>query len=270
LSGVVSGQTIQITSRKKLASQRHELVQHLPPAGEGLECIVLIDDRYAAAFRFRDEPRDEGRSFVRHLMPRHGFGRLMIVSGDRASEVRYLADRVGIANVFAEQSPEQKLRIVQDENRKAQTLYLGDGINDAPALMAATVGVALGQNSDITSQAAGAVILDSSLTKVDEFFHISRRMRRIALQSAVGGMALSIAGMVLASLGLLPPVAGAVSQELIDLAVVANALRAAWPPAALTDMRAMARESPGRARLPPSRDSPRAEASARREPRPPT
>ena len=77
--------------------------------------------------------------------------------------------------------------------------------------------------------------MDSSLKKVDEFFHISRRMRTVALQSALGGMALSLIGMVLACFGLLPPVAGAVSQELIDLLAVLNALRAAMPPEALTD-----------------------------------
>jgi heavy metal translocating P-type ATPase len=236
LRGEVGGHLIEITSRKKLGSRRGDLSSHLPPVGEGLECVVLINDAFAATFRFRDEPRAEGLSFVRHLEPRHRFARLMIVSGDRASEVRYLAERVGIPEVFAEQTPEQKLRIVREETKKAETLYLGDGINDAPALLAATVGVALGQSSDITSQAAGAVILDSSLTKVDEFFHISRRMRRIALESAVGGMGLSIAGMLLASVGYLPPVAGAVLQEVIDLAVVANALRAAWPPADLTDL----------------------------------
>jgi heavy metal translocating P-type ATPase len=236
LRGEVAGRSIEITSRKKLSSRRGELLAELPPAGDGLECVVLIDDTFAATFRFRDEPRAEGLSFVRHLEPRHRFARLMIVSGDRASEVKYLAERVGITEVFAEQTPEQKLRIVRAETKEASTLYLGDGINDAPALLAATVGIALGQSSDITSQAAGAVILDSSLTKVDEFFHISRRMRRIALQSAVGGMALSVAGMLLASVGYLPAVAGAVLQEVIDLAVVANALRAAWPPADLTDL----------------------------------
>jgi cation transport ATPase len=103
--------------------------------------------------------------------------------------------------------------------------------------MAATVGVAFGQNSDITSEAAGAVILDSSLEKVDELLHISHRMRMIALQSAVGGMALSMAGMIAAATGHLPPVAGAVAQEVIDVVVVLNALRAAWPPKALTDFR---------------------------------
>ncbi|HKI46005.1 MAG TPA: hypothetical protein VKA08_11800, partial [Balneolales bacterium] len=108
-------------------------------------------------------------------------------------------------------------------------------INDAPALTAATVGIAFGQASDIITEAAGAVILDSSLQRVDELMHIGRRMRTIALQSAVGGMALSVVGMVFAAVGLLPPVAGAVAQEIIDVFAVANSLRVAITPKTLTD-----------------------------------
>jgi P-type E1-E2 ATPase len=140
--------------------------------------------------------------------------------------------------VHAGQSPEDKLAIVRAETARARTLFLGDGINDAPALTAATVGIAFGQKSDITSEAADAVVLNSSLAQVDELLHISRRMRAIALQSAVGGMAASVAGMGFAAAGLLPPVAGAITQEIIDVVVVLNALRAAWPPKALTDFRA--------------------------------
>ena len=95
--------------------------------------------------------------------------------------------------------------------------------------------MAFGQNSDITSEAAGAVIMDSSLARVDEFLHISRRMRTIALQSALGGMALSVIGMGFAAAGLLPPVAGAIAQEVIDLLAVLNALRVAVPPKSLSD-----------------------------------
>jgi P-type E1-E2 ATPase len=201
----------------------------------GLECVVVIDGQLAATFRFRDAPRAEGHSFIQHLRPKHRFERIMILSGDRESEVRYLAERVGIREVYAEQSPEQKLAIVRRETAKAKTLYVGDGINDAPAMMAATVGMAVGQNSDVTSEAADVVAMVPSLIKVDEFMHISRRMRRIALQSAVGGMALSMVGMFFAAAGYLSPVAGAICQEIIDVLAVLNALRAAFPPAVLMD-----------------------------------
>jgi P-type E1-E2 ATPase len=159
----------------------------------------------------------------------------MLLSGDRESEVRYLAERVGISEVHAGKTPEEKLEIVREQTRAAKTLYIGDGINDAPALMAATVGIALGQASDVTTEAAGVVVMDSSLAKVDEFLHVSRRMRHVALQSAIGGMSLSVIGMLLASAGFLTPVAGALTQEVIDVLAVLNALRATVPPRDLTD-----------------------------------
>ncbi len=149
--------------------------------------------------------------------------------------MQYLAELVGIPEFHASQSPEEKLQIVRTETERANTIFVGDGINDAPALMAATVGIAFGQNSDVTTESAGAVIMDSSLTKVDEFMHISRRMRSIALQSAIGGMALSIFGMFFAAAGYLPPVAGAVTQEVIDVVAVLNALRVAVRPKSLID-----------------------------------
>ncbi len=236
LRGTVSGHQLLITSRNKLRAQNFTGTDQIPPVAGGLECVVVIDNRYAAALRFRDAPRTESRSFVKHLRPKHHFARVMILSGDREAEVRYLAEQVGISEVHAQQSPEEKLAIVRQETVAARTLYVGDGINDAPAMLAATVGMAIGQNSDVTTEAAGVVIMDSSLEKVDEFMHISRRMRSIALQSAVGGMLLSIAGMLLAASGYLSPVSGAISQEIIDVLAVLNALRAAFPPRVISDL----------------------------------
>jgi heavy metal translocating P-type ATPase len=235
LRGTVDGKQIQVTSRAKFTAQNPSESDRLPAHVGGMEAVVVIDGRYAATIRFRDEPRADGVSFISHLTRRHHFDRVMLISGDRESEVRYLADKVGIKEVHASQSPEQKLALVREETKRANTIFLGDGINDAPALTAATVGIAFGQGSDITTEAAGAVILESSLQRVDELMHIGRRMRTIALQSAVGGMALSVVGMLFAAAGYLPPVAGAITQEAIDVFAVVNALRVAIKPKALTD-----------------------------------
>lgn len=232
LKGIVSGHEIQVTGRGNSALANEK---NLPATAAGLECVLLIDQKYAGLFRFRDTPRAEGFAFIQHLNPKHNLNRAIIISGDRESEVRYLAEKVGITEIYAEKSPEEKLTLVKAETAKAKTIYAGDGINDAPALMAATVGIAIGRNSDITSESAGAVIMDSSLEKVDELMHISRRMRTIALQSAVGGIALSFIGIYLAASGHLPPVWGGILQEGIDLLAILNALRAALPPKTLTD-----------------------------------
>jgi heavy metal translocating P-type ATPase len=235
LTGTVGGREILVTGRKQIVARDPATRQWLPPVAGGLECMCVIDGRYAATLRFHDRPRDEGPSFICHLGPCHHFDRVLLVTGDRESEARYLAKLVGIDNVLADQSPEQKLEIVRRETRRANTLFVGDGINDAPALTAATVGVVLGQNSDITGEAAGAVILDSSLDKVDELLHVGHRLRSIALQSAVGGMAVSVVAMLFAAAGYLPPVAGAIVQEVIDLLAVSNSLRVSLWPGTLTD-----------------------------------
>jgi heavy metal translocating P-type ATPase len=235
LEGVVAGRSVRVTGRTKLAAARADLAAQLPPPTGGLECVILVDDQLAGTARFRDRPRDDSRQFIRHLGARHGFRRVLLVSGDREDEVRYLADAVGITEVYAGQTPEQKVEIARRETAGANTVFVGDGINDAPALTACTVGVAFGRGSDVTAEAAGAVILDADLKRVDEFLHISRRLRAIALQSAAGGIVLSLAGMGLAAAGLLPPVAGAIVQEVIDVLAVLNALRVAFPPRSLTD-----------------------------------
>ena len=231
LRGIVGGRKILITGRSKLTRQN----VNLPPAAPGLECLVFLDGNFAAAFHFRDAPRKESRLFLAHLKPRHAINKVVLVSGDRDSEVRYLADLVGIKDVYSAKSPEEKVEIVREEARRQKTLFVGDGINDAPAMQAATVGVAFGLSSDITAEAADAVVMETSLGKVDELMHIGRRMRHIALQSAIGGMALSVVGMFAASLGFLPPIEGAIAQEIIDVLAVLNAVRVALPFNALAD-----------------------------------
>jgi heavy metal translocating P-type ATPase len=231
LRGRAAGVDVLVTSRR----QARPLVD-LPGGDDtGLECVVLIDGRFAAVLRFHDVARRESGGFIRHLGPRHGVRRVLILSGDREAEVRRLAASVGVADIRAGLSPEEKLAIVRDETARAKTIFIGDGVNDAPALMAATVGIAFGRHTDVTSEAARLVVVDSSLSTVDEVIHLARRLRRIALQTAVGGMAASVAGMLVAAVGLLTPVAGAVVQEAIDVAAVLNALRTARVPRVLSD-----------------------------------
>jgi heavy metal translocating P-type ATPase len=241
LVGTVDGLTLSVTGRGKLPPPLREA---LPPIAPGLECIILAhesDDAnaqptLAGVIRFEDEPRPDSRLFLHHVGTRHGIQRIVLLSGDRPQEVNAFAQAMGITEVYGGMSPEQKVEVVRQLNATAPTLYLGDGINDAPAMMSATAGVALGLNSDITAEAAGAVILQSSLKSVDELIHIGHRMRRIALQSAIGGMSLSLVGMIAAAFGYLAPIQGALAQEGIDLLSILNSLRMILPTGPLSDL----------------------------------
>lgn len=231
LRGTVNGRDVFLTGRSKLAAEKLPL----PRVEPGLECLLFVDGEYAALFGFEDAPRSDSRVFLTHLSPRHQVTRVVLVSGDREAEVRSVAEKIGIRTAYGARTPEEKVELVRAETEREKTVFIGDGINDAPAMQAATVAIAFGHENDITGEAADAVVLDRSLGKVDELIHIGRRMRRVALESAVGGMVLSAAGMVLAALGWLPPIHGAVMQEFIDLAAVLNAVRVALPFGALRD-----------------------------------
>ncbi len=234
LSGHIDGHIVMLTGRGKLTTR---LLKQLSNFERGLECVILIDGELAGLMRFHDEPRSESKPFLSHVESHHGIEKVILLSGDRPSEVALFAAGMGITEVYGGRSPEDKVAIVRELTAQGPTLYLGDGINDAPAMLNATAGIALGVNSDITSEAAGAVILQSSLASVDELIHIGRRMRQIALTSAVGGMLLSIIGMGAGSLGYLTPIQGAILQELIDLLAILNSLRMILPTGQLSDFR---------------------------------
>jgi len=231
LRGTVNGREVLLTGRGNVLAAKFDL----PAIEPGLECLVFLDGKFAGLFGFEDAPRSDSRMFLTHLFPRHQVARVMLVSGDREAEVRSLAEKIGIRTAYGARTPEEKVELVRLETERGKTVFVGDGINDAPAMQAATVGIAFGHENDITSEAADAVVLDRSLGKVDELIHIGRRMRKIALQSAVGGMLLSAVGMALAAFGWLPPIGGAVAQEVIDLAAVLNAVRVALPSGVLRD-----------------------------------
>ncbi len=200
-----------------------ESLPALPPGH--LECLLLKNNELVATFHFFDAPRKDTRLFLDHLGPRHGGKRTVLLTGDQQAAAQQLAAQVGINEVLAAQSPEQKLEFIRKANEQGPTLYVGDGINDGPALAAATVGIAFGSSSNVTSAAASAVVLEPSLAKIDELLHLGIRLRRIALLSTVGGLALSTIGMGFAAAGYLSPLYGALLQEAIDVLSVLNALR---------------------------------------------
>ncbi len=223
--------TVVVAGRDRVTANNLQL----PPVAAGLECLAFVDGKFAGLFGFEDVPRSDSRVFVDHLSPHHAVTRVLLVSGDRESEVRALAEQVGIRTAYGAKSPEEKVELVRSETAFAKTVFVGDGINDAPAMQAATVGIAFGNENEITSEAADSVVLDRSVGKIDELLHIGRRMRRIALESALGGMILSAVGMAFAAAGWLPAVWGAVAQEIIDLAAVLNAVRVVLPFRGLRD-----------------------------------
>ena len=187
---------------------------------------VAVDGEPAGVISLADEIRADAPRALRALR-RGGVRRVVLLSGDRADVAEAVAAAVGVDAVLAERSPADKVDAVRAERAEAVTAMVGDGINDAPALAAADVGVAMGaRGTAAASEAADVVLLVDRLDRLAEGIAIARRARRIALESVLAGMALSGLGMVAAALGFLPPVAGAVLQEAIDVAVILNALRA--------------------------------------------
>ena len=156
-----------------------------------------------------------------------GIDRIVIASGDRQDVVDSVAARLGIAKADGDLDPAQKVDVVIRERRSAPVLMAGDGVNDAPALASADVGVALGaRGSAASSESASVVLLVDRIDSLAFAVDVAHRTRRIASQSVVAGIALSVCGMAVAAFGYLPPVAGALVQEGIDVAVILNALRA--------------------------------------------
>lgn len=187
---------------------------------------VCVDNVPSAAVLLRDPLRRQAPRTVRRLREA-GLSRLILLTGDRAEPTREVATILGLDEVYADQTPADKFAAVRAESQQAVTVMVGDGVNDAPALAAATVGVAMGaRGATASSEAADIVLTTDRLDRLADAMEIARWSRRIAVQSAVVGMSLSLLAMGIAALGWLPPAAGALLQEGIDVAVILNALRA--------------------------------------------
>jgi soluble P-type ATPase len=191
--------------------------------------FVSVDGRVVGALLLADELRKETPRAVQSLRSA-GVARIVMVTGDRADAAETIAAALDIDAVLSDRVPSDKVDAVAMESRLHPTLMVGDGINDAPALAAADVGVALGaRGASASSEAADVVIVVDRLDRVSEAVSIARRSRRIAVESIVAGMTLSGIAMAFAAAGWLAPVAGALTQEAIDVAVILNALRALRP-----------------------------------------
>jgi heavy metal translocating P-type ATPase len=232
VSGLVDGKRVTVGERS-IVTERHPMLAPAIAAfhdgqNGGLRAFVAVGDDSLGVIRYADRLR----SGLEQLGPRlaaRGISRVVLLSGDHDDNVQKIARDVGITEARGDQLPQDKVegvRALEADGRRV--LMVGDGTNDAPALAAATVGVALAAHGGgISAEAAGVVLLADDVMRVEEAVAIGQRTVRIAKQSIGAGLALSAAGMVAAALGYLPPTAGALVQEAIDVAVIVNALRAA-------------------------------------------
>jgi heavy metal translocating P-type ATPase len=191
-----------------------------------LSIFVRVDDTIAAVLVLEDPIRPDAARAIRSLRS-DGFKRLVMVTGDRDDIARSVAAVVGVDEVLSERSPTEKVEAVRFERRHGSTIMVGDGLNDAAAMATADVGVALcARGATAASETADVVIMVDRIDRLGDAHRTARRSKRIASQSVIAGMALSGIAMGVAAAGLLPPTGGALLQELIDVAVILNALRA--------------------------------------------
>ncbi|WP_181700176.1 heavy metal translocating P-type ATPase [Chthonobacter albigriseus] len=194
--------------------------------GGALTAAVAVDGRPAATFVLADRLRDDVVAAIAGLRAA-GIRRIVLATGDRSSVAGPIGVALALDAVHADLSPAEKVAIVVREGEGAVVMMVGDGTNDAPALAAADVGVAMGgRGTAASSEAADMILLTDQIGRIPDAISIARQARAIALQSVYAGIGLSIAGMIAAAFGLLTPVQGALLQEVIDVAVILNALRA--------------------------------------------
>ena len=234
LEGVVEGKLVKAGSRQLVCGAGRLdswAVRSLRRASwrSALSVFVSVDGQVIGAILLADELRRETPRAVQALRTA-GVKRIVMVTGDRAESAETIGAALDLDAVLADREPADKVEAVVFEQRLHPTLMVGDGINDAPALAAADVGIAMGaRGASASSEAADVVILVDRLDRVSDAVAIARRARSIAVESIAAGMALSGIAMLAAAFGWLTPVAGALTQEAIDVAVILNALRALTP-----------------------------------------
>jgi heavy metal translocating P-type ATPase len=209
----------------KIGDSGLSMLPHERPPG-ALTAAVAIDGKLAGLLILSDELR-AGTETMLHELRDLGIERIVLATGDRHEVARFIAAGLSIDLVRSELTPDQKILVVLSERKNGPVMMIGDGVNDAPALAAADIGLAMGaKGAAASAEAADVVLLVDQLDRVLPAIRIARRSRFIALQSVIAGMGLSILAMIAAALGYIVPVEGALLQEVIDVAVIFNALRA--------------------------------------------
>ncbi len=231
LRGAVAGHAVMLGGHHYVAASTPalawtEALQRRMTYEDVSASFIGVDGALAGAVLFDDPMRLESPRALR-LLRQAGIRRIVMLTGDLLERAQAIGLAAGVDEVRAGLTPADKLAAIAQGHAQGITLMVGDGINDAPALAAADVGIALGaRGATASSEAAGVVLLSDRLDRIAEAMQIARRARRVALQSVLAGMGLSLLAMLLAAFGLLPALAGAIVQEAIDVAVIVNALRA--------------------------------------------
>ncbi|MFZ9133459.1 MAG: heavy metal translocating P-type ATPase, partial [Gemmobacter sp.] len=224
--GYIDGRQVIVGGDGFVAARVGRTAGDHPERAAGSVMVAVAVDGRMAGHLLMSDPLREGAAEMLADLRRQGVGRILLATGDRAEVARQVTEGLGLDGIRAGLTPDEKVLLVLTERKNGPVMMVGDGVNDAPALAAADVGVAMGaRGAAASAEAADVVLLVDRVDRIAPGIEIARRARRIALQSVVAGIGLSVAGMIAAALGHLTPVEGALIQEVIDVAVILNALR---------------------------------------------
>jgi heavy metal translocating P-type ATPase len=227
VEGYIDGHRVIVGGDDFVATRAARRPGDHPATAAGSVLVAVAVDGRMAGHLVMSDPLREGAGAMLDGLRREGIGRILLATGDRANVAEHVTAGLALDGLRAGLTPDQKVLLVLTERKHGPVMMVGDGVNDAPALAAADVGVAMGaRGAAASAEAADVVILVDRIDRLGPGIEIARASRRIAVQSVVAGIGLSVLGMIAAALGWLKPVQGALLQELIDVAVILNALRA--------------------------------------------
>ncbi len=225
--GFIDGRQVIVGGDGFVAGRVGRLSGDHPELAAGSVMVAVAVEGRLAGHLVMSDPLREGAAEMLASLRRQGVARILLATGDRAEVAARVTEGLGLDGIRAGLTPDEKVLLVLTEHKNGPVMMVGDGVNDAPALAAADVGVAMGaRGAAASAEAADVVLLVDRVDRIAPGIEIARRSRRIALESVVAGIGLSVLGMIAAAFGYLTPVQGALLQEAIDVAVILNALRA--------------------------------------------